>query len=101
MHICIYSLIGCYFSQKSELIMMDYKLGKKLKIIKVNQKDKDKFKKKNNMNTFPQIFLVNGKNKIKIGGSDKLENILRIINEVKTYEITLENVCLMNELIKY
>lgn len=81
--------------------MMDYKLGKKLKIIKVNQKDKDKFKKKNNMNTFPQIFLVNGKNKIKIGGSDKLENILRIINEVKTYEITLENVCLMNELIKY
>lgn len=99
MYLCIYSLVGCYFSQKAELIMMDYKLGKKLKVIKVLQKDKSKYKKKNKMETFPQIFIVDSKSKIKIGGSDKLENILRIINEIKTYEITINNVCALNDLI--
>ena len=61
----IYSLIGCYFSQKAELSIMDYKLGNKLEIIKVTDEEKNKYKKLNDMNTFPQIFLMNGKKKNK------------------------------------
>jgi glutaredoxin len=59
----IYSLIGCYFSQKAELSMMDFKLGDKLEIIKVEDEEKEKYKKLNKMNTFPQIFLLNNKKK--------------------------------------
>ena len=95
----IYSLIGCYFSQKAELMMMDFKLGDRLKIIKVDYDEKEKYKKKNKMNTFPQIFLKNGEKKYKIGGSDQLDNIIRIIKEINTYESNLNLICLFNDLI--
>ena len=65
--IIIYSLIGCYFSQKAELTMVDFNLKNKIKIIKVKYEEKDKYKKLNNMNTFPQIFLLKDKKNIKLG----------------------------------
>ena len=97
--IIIYSLIGCYFSQKAELTMVDFNLKNKIKIIKVKYEEKDKYKKLNNMNTFPQIFLLKDKKKYKIGGADQLDNIIRIIKEINTYESNINTICLFNDLI--
>ena len=95
----IYSLIGCYFSSKAEYMVTDLKLKNKIKIIKVKCEEKDKYKKKNNMDTFPQIFVVNGKKRFKIGGSTDLENCLRIIDEIKNNNIDINSLCMFNTLI--
>ena len=71
----IYSLIGCPYSLKSEETLKLYKP----KIFKVEQNEKDKYKKMNNMNTFPQIFLVDNDIKIKIGGYDNMMDLLERI----------------------
>ena len=69
----IYSLVGCPYSIKSEETLKPYKP----KIIKIEQNEKEKYKKMNNMNTFPQIFLVDDNNKkIKIGGYDIMIELL-------------------------
>jgi glutaredoxin len=81
MKLFIYSLVGCPWSLKSEEILKPYKAN----IIKVDQSEKNKFKKMNNMNTFPQIFLLDDSNKsIKIGGYDDTMKLLSDIFESKS-----------------
>jgi len=73
MKLLIYSLIGCPFSMKSEKLLKAYNPT----IYKVDQTEKDEYKQKNGMSTFPQIFLVDdSKNKIKIGGYDDTKKLL-------------------------
>lgn len=76
MPLTIYSLEGCPYSIKSESLLKLYNP----KIIKVSQAEKDKYKKQNGMNTFPQIFL----DTIKIGGLDSVTELLaKIFNKEK------------------
>ena len=76
MQLIIYSLEGCPYSMKSESLLKLYKP----KIVKVTQAEKDKYKKQNGMNTFPQIFL----DTIKIGGLDSVTELLaKIFNNEK------------------
>jgi glutaredoxin len=76
MQLIIYSLEGCPYSMKSESLLKLYKP----KIVKVSQAEKDKYKKQNDMTTFPQIFLDN----IKIGGLDSVTALLaKIFNGEK------------------
>ena len=80
MKLFIYSLVGCPWSLKGEQILKPYQAN----IIKVDQSEKDKFKKMNNMNTFPQIFLENDSKKlIKIGGYTETMTLLSNIFENK------------------
>jgi glutaredoxin-related protein len=61
---------------KSESLLKLYKPN----IVKVTQAEKEKYKKQNDMNTFPQIFL----DKIKIGGLDSVTDLLaKIFNNEK------------------
>jgi glutaredoxin-related protein len=61
---------------RSESLLKLYKP----KIVKVSQTEKDKYKKQNDMTTFPQIFLDN----IKIGGLDSVTALLaKIFNGEK------------------
>jgi len=55
-------------------------------IIKVEQNEKNKYKKMNNMDTFPQIFLVNEDtdHRIKIGGLDNTVELLSNIFNKKS-----------------
>ena len=58
-----------------------------------NQEEKEKYKKKHGMNTFPQIFFTNSRNNrnrnnkgkmVKIGGCEDIENmfiVARVINQ--------------------
>ena len=77
----VYSLEGCYYSKNLEDLLNNNKI--KFNLNKVNLENKDKIKKKNNMNTFPQVFLYSEKKKTnyKVGGFDDMEYIL---NEIKT-----------------
>lgn len=76
MSLIIYSLEGCPYSMKSESLLKLYKP----KIFKVSQSEKEKYKKQNDMNTFPQIFL----DKIQIGGLDSVTALLaKIFNNEK------------------
>jgi len=76
MQLVIYSLEGCPYSMRSESLLKLYKP----KIVKVSQAEKDKYKKQNDMTTFPQIFLDN----IKIGGLDNITALLaKIFNGEK------------------
>jgi len=73
MKLVIYSLVGCPWSLKSEDVLKKYNPN----VIKVDQSEKDKFKKMNNMPTFPQIFLIDDSNKpIKIGGYQETMKLL-------------------------
>jgi glutaredoxin len=76
MQLVIYSLEGCPYSMRSESLLKLYKP----KIVKVSQAEKEKYKKQNDMTTFPQIFLDN----IKIGGLDSVTALLaKIFNGEK------------------
>lgn len=80
MQLYIYSLVGCPYSEKSEKILKLYKP----KIIKVQQNEKDKYKRMNEMATFPQIFLVEDGKRIKLGGyNDTMELLTKIFNKDK------------------
>ena len=80
MKLFIYSLVGCPWSLKSEDKLKAYSPN----IVKVDQSEKSKFKKMNNMNTFPQIFLIDDNEKaIKIGGYDATMQLLSDIFENK------------------
>jgi len=86
--IIIYSLEGCPYSKNAEMLLKNIK---NKKIIKVSQNDKDEYKIKNKMSTFPQIFLINGNQKIKIGGNDNLTNIINLIKNNKKIKTLLKN----------
>ena len=76
MQLVIYSLEGCPYSMRSESLLKLYKP----KIVKVSQAEKEKYKKQNDMTTFPQIFL----DTIKIGGLDSVTALLaKIFNGEK------------------
>ena len=94
-----YILENCYFSEKALYRLNSLNIKKHLKITKVTQKTKDKYKKENKMNTFPQIFIKNGKTRYKIGGSTDLDNIERMVEEIKKYEFSIKEFCLFNDLL--
>jgi glutaredoxin len=72
----IYSLEYCPYSMKSEIKFKAYNPD----IIKVSQLKKNEYKKMNGMDTFPQIFLVDGKEKIKLGGYNDNGNTIPSAN---------------------
>jgi len=87
MHILANCLIGCPHSNNTKNKLN--KINKNIKINQINFNNKTEFKNKYKLgdtfyNTFPQIFLINNKEKILIGGNDILTYILDKINKVKS-----------------
>ena len=78
----VYSLFGCPFSEAAEDLARDTKVP--LKIIKVNtQREKDKYKRENNMETFPQILFKNSRGKmVKIGGYEEFRSIVEMCKKL-------------------
>lgn len=92
----IYALEKCPYSEKALELLKEHDIFHKH--INVTNKTKDKFKKLNNMNTFPQIFIIKqggGKKipkKIKIGDSESLMNLIQIshlmkFNDISSYKV--------------
>lgn len=80
-NLILYSLEGCGYSMNAEKLIND--LCVKAEIIKVKQTEKDYYKKRNEMNTFPQIFLNLDNNTIKIGGYNDLTDLINYIKDGK------------------
>jgi len=77
MRLYIYSLINCPYSMKAEILLVKYNP----EIIKVKSSKKSYYNDLNNMQTFPQIFLIDEESdyKIKIGGYDDTKILLKKI----------------------
>jgi len=80
--IIIYSLNGCGYSSAALNTLKENNI--KHKIYHIDWENKEDYKIKNNMSTFPQIFYEkkNG-SKVKIGGNSELNNLLEIIKKTK------------------
>ena len=81
-------LESCPFCQKTIEILNNYNLKYKLNIVQNNEKTF--YKKKYNMDTFPQIFIDSNK-LIKVGGYNDLINILNILSNMKENKINIES----------
>ncbi len=79
----VYSLQGCPYSIRAEKRLQKY--SKVVKVISVprDEKIKNKYKKMNKMSTFPQIYLVDGKKRVKIGGYSSIEKILDVYEKLE------------------
>tara|TARA_B110000114_G_C15021734_1_gene369168 strand:+ start:828 stop:1169 length:342 start_codon:yes stop_codon:yes gene_type:complete len=63
---------GCPYCAETVSLLKKYKLKYKSHT-EPDQDKRDILKKKNNMNTFPQIFYISNKKSIRIGGNDDLK----------------------------
>lgn len=89
--IIIYVLEGCPYCNNSLKLLKDNKI--KHKVIVVDPKDKEKYKKINKMNTFPQIFIAAGKDTyLKIGGNDDFVETLDIVKKIMKSNVSLDAV---------
>jgi glutaredoxin len=62
-------------------------------IVENTEKSKSYYKKQNEMNTFPQIFLqVNKDEFIKIGGNDNLQELLLLCKNIKDSNSSVDTV---------
>ena len=85
----VYSLEGCPYSMNAESLLNNNSI--EFDLIKVSYDEKDHYKQKNKMNTFPQIFLKTGKETVKIGDYNKLNKIFDIINDKTLFDIMLKD----------
>lgn len=88
--ITVYTIQHCPFCHRAIQLLKQKKL--KYKNIVVDTKDKEKYKKKNKMTTFPQIFY----RKKKIGGFDNLNSIIDICEALNNNDIDpliIKNIC--------
>tara|TARA_Y100000590_G_scaffold112549_1_gene128370 strand:- start:506 stop:796 length:291 start_codon:yes stop_codon:yes gene_type:complete len=84
--IIIHYLEGCPYCIEAEKQLKILKI--KYKKIIVKQQNKESFKKKFKMKTFPQIFLKRSKNLSKIGGLEDFKKLIEVCRIIKKYELT-------------
>ncbi len=68
-----YILRGCPYSMMADEIL---RKNSNNKLIYIDQTEKDKYKRSNNMSTFPQIFFVKDEMRYRIGGYNDLSTLL-------------------------
>jgi glutaredoxin len=97
MSIVLYVLKGCPYCNNALMLLKENNI--KHKAIVVEDKDKEKYKKLNKMNTFPQIFInVNGDNYFKIGGNDDLVETMEIVKTIMNSNVSLDAVYYLHKL---
>ena len=86
--IVAYILDNCSYSAEAEKLLKKNKIKSIIINVPSDENIKNKIKKKNKMNTFPQLFIKNdnhndGDSGIKLGGYTELCKYTDIINHVK------------------
>ena len=89
MELIVYSLENCFYSMSANNLLDQENINYNLQ--SVNNKNKNKFKEKNNMKTFPQIFLQNKDINIKIGGYSDLNYIIDLIKNNNNFDEVKNN----------
>ena len=96
MSIVLYVLKGCPYCNNALMLLKD---NIKYKAILVEDKDKEKYKKINKMNTFPQIFInVDGNNYFKLGGNDDLVETMQIVKTIINSNVSLDAVYYLHKI---
>jgi glutaredoxin-related protein len=96
-----YILENCGYSIEAETIIK--KKFKNYKLISVpnNEKIKNEIKKKNKMNTFPQIFINYSKNEqMLLGGYDDLVEYIKLQEYIKQNKLNNDVLFLMHKYMK-
>ena len=81
----LYVLPHCPYCNNALALLDKHTIPYKKVIVETNE-EKEKYKKKNKMNTFPQIFFK----KQKIGGFDKLKELIETFDILKKKDISME-----------
>ena len=76
-------LENCPYSIAAVELLNNYKI--KFQKIEVNHNNKEQFKT-SEINTFPQIYILNNNKQLLLGGYSDLENITNIINSTKNLD---------------
>jgi glutaredoxin len=87
--IYIYILKYCPYCLEAINLLDKYKLSYKIIDVKDN---KESYKKKHKMSTFPQIFYKHGNNKLLIGGYNELVHIIETTLYLKSNNIDLRTI---------
>ena len=97
MSIVLYVLKGCPYCNNALMLLKENNI--KYKAILVEDKDKEKYKKINKMNTFPQIFInVDGNNYFKLGGNDDLVETMQIVKTIINSNVSLDAVYYLHKI---
>jgi glutaredoxin len=97
MSIVLYVLKGCPYCNNALILLKENNI--KHKAIVVEDKDKEKYKKLNKMDTFPQIFInVNANNYFKIGGFNDLVETMQIVKTIMDSSVSLDAVYYLHKL---
>ena len=95
MSIVLYVLKGCPYCNNALMLLKENNIKYKAIVVE----DKEKYKKLNKMNTFPQIFInVNGDNYFKIGGNDDLVETMEIVKTIMNSNVSLDAVYYLHKL---
>ena len=84
----IYIIPNCSFCTKAIQLLTTFKF--KYDIVNVLPEEKEALKKKNNMNTFPQIFLESNNTIETIGGFDNLFFLFRIAETIEKKNLSID-----------
>ena len=91
----IYVLEGCPYCNNALSLLKNS--GKKYKKIIVNPNKKDYYKKRHNMETFPQILIKSKKMYITLGGNSDLMKAFEILDIQSTSNMSSEAIYLFLE----
>lgn len=97
--IVIYVLPGCPYCENSLKLLKNNNIKHKSIVVKTEE-DKEKYKKLNKMNTFPQIFInIDGDNFFKIGGNDDFVETFEIVKTINNSNVSLDSVYYLYKLL--
>lgn len=82
----LYLIRGCPFCKKALKLVKEYDLN--VSIHWVSQADKDLYKEKNGMKTFPQIFHKYNDDITLIGGYSEFYGVVTSIKKLRSYKLT-------------
>ena len=83
----LYCLKNCYYCDNSLRLCKVYNIPHK--VIFIEQNNKEKYKKKHKMDTFPQIFLMTKQNKYLIGGNEHFEYLISIMDMISKFKFNI------------
>ena len=79
----VYAIKNCPYSDHAIKILKGLKIKHKITIAK-NEKEKQKYRKKHNMNTFPQVFYKIGNKKYTVGGCSEFVEFVELCKYINT-----------------
>ena len=92
----------CGYSQAAEKLIHELKIKSNIIRVPQDEKIKQQLKKKNKMNTFPQIFIqVSKTQQIPIGGYTELCNYIDTLKKLKHNQMNPDVVYMLSKMVKF